>query len=143
MVKLNDLMKDFDIDLKATKVDSSSAVDVVRDKMCAKIDKHINRYVRGNVEYKPNKSGKTVKVKVDRLSASSDKAGYVAIFMKYGNDVIKVDGQAYIPIPMEKEEEFWGVLKEAIKKGDFDADLTEASRKSSIQLRGGRKKKNS
>jgi hypothetical protein len=32
------------------------------------------------------------------------------------------------------------VLKEAIKKGDFDADLMEASRKSSEQLRGSRKK---
>ena len=140
MVKLNDLMKDFDIDLKANKVDSSSAVDVVRDKMCAKIDKHINRYVKGNVEYKENKSNKTVKVKVDRLSASSDKAGFVAIFMKYGNDIIKIDGQEYVPIPMEQEEAFWGAIKEAIKNGDFDADLMEASRKSSEQLRGSRKK---
>ena len=140
MVKLNDLMKDFDIDLKANKVDSSSAVDVVRDKMCAKIDKHINRYVKGNVEYKENKSGKSVKVKVDRLSASSDKAGFVAIFMKYGNDIIKIDGQEYVPIKMEQEEAVWGAIKEAIKKGDFDADLMEASRKSSEQLRGSRKK---
>lgn len=140
MVKLNDLMSDFDIDLKAKKIDTSSSVDKTRDKMCQKIDKHIKRYIKGEVEHKENKSGKVTKVKVDRLSASSDKAGYVAVFMKYGNDIIKIDGQEFIPIPMEKEEAFWDVIKEAIKKGDFDADLMEASRKSSAQLRGSRKK---
>ena len=80
MVKLNDLMKDFDIDLKATKVDSSSAVDVVRDKMCAKIDKHINRYVKGNVEYKANElkykdalifANKVAGISTTRLGAAS------------------------------------------------------------------------
>ena len=84
MVKLNDLMKDFDIDQSAQVLDIANAVDVVREKMCAKIDRHIKRYIRGEVEYIENKSKKVVKKKVDCLHKATSQANMKAIFLKYG-----------------------------------------------------------
>ena len=141
MVKLNDLMKDFDIDQSAQVLDIANAVDVVREKMCAKIDRHIKRYIRGEVEYIENKSKKVVKKKVDCLHKATSQANMKAIFLKYGDTHIKIDGQEYINISDKQEEALWEMLKEAIKKGDFDSELTEASRKSSEKLRSSRPKK--
>ena len=64
-----------------------------------------------------------------------------AIFLKYGDTHIKIDGQEYINVSDKQEEALWERLKEAIKQGDFDSELTEASRKSSEKLRSARPKK--
>ena len=138
---LKDLMAKYDIDTEAKVLDIANSVDTVRDKMCAKIDRHIERYVKGNTEYKKNKNGKETKVKVDRLHKATNKANTRAIFLKYGNTMIPIYGQDYVSVNDKQEEELWGDIKEAIKNGEFDSELTEASRKSSEKLIGARSKK--
>ena len=44
-------------------------------------------------------------------------------------------------MPTDKEEALWNQIKEDIKNGDFDAELTEASRKSSAKLLASHNKK--
>ena len=133
-MSLKDLMAEFNIDTTAKVIDTANSVDDVREKMCNKIDKHIERYIHGNVERKPNKNGKVTKTKVDRLSKATDKANMKAIFLKYGNTTIPIYGQQYISVEDKQEEALWGKIKEMVKAGHFDSELNEASRKASEKL---------
>jgi hypothetical protein len=141
MVDLKSLMDEFDIDTTAKVLDGGSKVDDVREKMCKKIDKHIKRYVDGVVEKAENKSGKVVKKKVDCLHKATDKANMRAIFLKYSDTHIPISGQEYLSVADTQEKALWGKIKELIKDGEFDSELMEASRKSSLKLQGTRGKK--
>jgi hypothetical protein len=140
-MSLKDLMSKYEIDTGAKVLDVANSVDTVREQMCKKIDRHIERYVKGNVEITTNKSGKSVKKKVDCLHKATDKANMRAIFLKYGNTHIPIYGQEYIPVKDKQEEALWNDIKDRIKAGEFDSELTEASRKSSEKLISARAKK--
>ena len=134
-------LKDFDLSTTASVLDSTSDIDTIRQKMCDAIDRHIHRYVHNNIEYITTKKGEQQKKKVNRLSKNTTEANTVAIFLKYGDTQIPFDKEKHLFVATDKEEALWNVIKQDIKNGDFDAELTEASRKSSAKLLESRNKK--